>query len=71
VKCLEHERTMGNAVAVASIAAATNYYAQMESSLSANSWLAGSYSFADIAFYMAALFGERQGAPITGATPRL
>ena len=34
-------------------------------------WLAGSYSFADIAFYMAALFGERQGAPLTTSTPRL
>ena len=34
-------------------------------------WLAGSYSFADIAFYMAALFGERQGAPLTASTPRL
>jgi glutathione S-transferase len=34
-------------------------------------WLAGRYSFADIAFYMAALFGERQSAPLTEATPRL
>ena len=34
-------------------------------------FLAGGYSFADIAFYMAALFGERQGAPLTEATPRL
>jgi glutathione S-transferase len=34
-------------------------------------WFAGSYSFADIAFYMAALFGERQGAPLTASTPRL
>jgi glutathione S-transferase len=34
-------------------------------------WLAGSFSFADIAFYMAALFGERQSAPITNEWPRL
>jgi glutathione S-transferase len=53
------------------IAAATRYHAVQEDLLSANDWLAGSYSFADIAFYMAALFGERQGAPITAATPRL
>jgi len=65
------QKDLGNAVAVASIDAATSYCAKMESLLSANSWLAGSFSFADIAFYMAALFGERQGAPITGATPRL
>jgi glutathione S-transferase len=29
------------------------------------------YSFADIAFYMAQLFGERKGAPMTSETPRL
>jgi glutathione S-transferase len=49
----------------------TRYYAAMEHQLSGNDWLAGTYSFADIAFYMAALFGDRQGAPITAATPGL
>jgi glutathione S-transferase len=43
----------------------------MDGRLASGDWLAGSYSFADIAFYMAALFGERQGAPLTAATPRL
>jgi glutathione S-transferase len=57
--------------AVAAIALATGFYAKQEALLEASDWLAGSYSFADIAFYMAALFGERQGAPITPATPRL
>ncbi len=57
--------------AVTAIAAATRYYAEQDSLLTDHDWLAGSYSFADIAFYMAALFGERQGAPITPATPRL
>ena len=55
----------------AAIAAATQYYAVQEARLSDNDWLAGTYSFADIAFYMAALFGERQGAPIGDATPCL
>jgi glutathione S-transferase len=55
----------------AAIAAATAYYAAQDARLSAGAWLAGTYSFADIAFYMAALFGERQGAPITSATPAL
>jgi glutathione S-transferase len=58
-------------VARASIAAATSYYQEMEKALNANGWLAGAYSYADIAFYMAALFGERHGVPITTATPRL
>jgi glutathione S-transferase len=39
--------------------------------LESSEWLAGTYSFADIAFYMAALFGERQGAPLDATTPRL
>ena len=34
-------------------------------------YLAGPYSFADIAFYMAQLFGARMGAPMTDATPLL
>jgi glutathione S-transferase len=58
-------------VAIATIAAATRYYDAMELQLADGDWLAGGYSFADIAFYMAALFGERQGAPVTPATPRL
>jgi glutathione S-transferase len=43
----------------------------MEKLLTTRTWLAGSYSFADIAFYMASLFGERQSAPVTAATPKL
>jgi len=71
IRLMGLQKDLGNAIAVASIDAATSYCAKMESLLSANSWLAGRFSFADIAFYMAALFGERQGAPITGTTPRL
>ncbi|MCA8055661.1 MULTISPECIES: glutathione binding-like protein [Burkholderia] len=33
--------------------------------------VAGAYSYADIAFYMAQLFGARKGAPMTDETPRL
>jgi glutathione S-transferase len=40
--------------AVTSIAAATAYCVEMEKLLTAGTWLAGAYSFADIAFYMAA-----------------
>ena len=57
--------------AVTAIEAANRYYAEMDQLLDSSDWLAGSYSFADIAFYMAALFGERQGAPLTASTPRL
>ncbi|MBX3655733.1 MAG: glutathione S-transferase family protein [Ramlibacter sp.] len=57
--------------ATTAIAAANRYYEAMDAQLAGRDWLAGDYGFADIAFYMAALFGERQGAPVTHATPRL
>jgi glutathione S-transferase len=57
--------------ATASIAAAARYNEEMEKLLSPDSWLASDYSYADIAFYMAALFGERHDVPITAATPCL
>jgi glutathione S-transferase len=43
----------------------------MNSLLRDREFLAGSFSFADIAFYMAQLFGARMGAPMTNATPAL
>lgn len=64
--------------AVVAIDGANRFYAGMEARLESlqesakgEQWLAGRYSFADIAFYMAALFGERQNAPLTATTPRL
>jgi glutathione S-transferase len=57
--------------ATASVAAAANYYEEMERLLSGGGWLARDYSYADIAFFMAALFGERHGVPITTGTPNL
>jgi len=51
--------------------AAARFYERMERALGEGEWLADRYSFADIAFYMAQLFGERMGAPITAAEPRL
>jgi glutathione S-transferase len=53
------------------IAAAQEYCRKMDALLADRDWLAGSFSYADIAFYMAALFGERQGAPLTADMPRL
>jgi glutathione S-transferase len=57
--------------ATASVAAAASYYNEMEKQLKSDGWLASDYSYADIAFFMAALFGERHGVPITTATPHL
>jgi glutathione S-transferase len=50
---------------------ASQYYRDMERTLAGKEFLAGAYSFADIAFYMAQLFGARKGAPMTRETPQL
>ena len=57
--------------AVAARDAASRYYLEMEARLADRQWLAGDYTFADIAFYMAALFGERMGAVVGQGTPNL
>lgn len=61
----------GDPVAVASREASARFYDDMETLLGKADYLAGSYSFADIAFYMAQLFGARMGAGMTDATPNL
>jgi glutathione S-transferase len=71
IRLMGLQNNLGDALAMANTAAATDYYAAMEKQLNNAAWLAGDYSFADIAFYMASLFGERQGAPMTAATPKL
>jgi glutathione S-transferase len=70
IKLMSLQDALSSEPAVTAIEAANRFYAEMEQRLQGE-WLAGSYSFADIAFYMAALFGERQSAPLTGSTPRL
>jgi glutathione S-transferase len=71
IRLMGLQNNLNDAVALASIRAATAYYAEMDELLNNRTWLAGGYSFADISFYMAALFSERQGAPITAATTKL
>ena len=51
--------------------AARQYYRDLERTLGDREFLAGDYSFADIAFYMAQLFGARKGAPMGEETPKL
>lgn len=71
IRLMGLQQNLQDEAAVAAITAATRYYEEMEGLFQDGDFLAGTYSYADIAFYMAALFGERQGAPITQATPRL
>jgi glutathione S-transferase len=64
-------RLMGDPKAPGAHDGAARFYDEMERTLGDREWLAGAYSYADIAFYMAQLFGERMGAPMTDAHPRL
>ena len=43
----------------------------MEAAIGEEPYLAGTFSYADIGFYMAQIFGARMGAPITAAEPQL
>jgi glutathione S-transferase len=71
VRLMGLQSQLQEAPAQAAIAAAQAHCRRMEQLLAEREWLAGSYGYADIAFYMAALFGERQGAPLTSDMPRL
>ena len=71
IRLMGLQSNLQDAPARAAIDAARAYCLEMDALLADREWLAGSYSYADIAFYMAALFGERQGAPLTADMPRL
>ena len=60
-----------NEKVAAEIEAGAQFYERMESLFNGNDFLAGDFSYADIAFYMAQLFGERWAVPMTAATPKL
>jgi glutathione S-transferase len=57
--------------AIAARAATRVFHDDLERRLGEARWLAGSFSYADIAFFMAQLFGERMGAPLAQDHPRL
>jgi glutathione S-transferase len=57
--------------AAAAKAGAAAFCQQIEALLEDGQYLAGDFTFADIAFFMAQLFGERLGAPLDEKTPRL
>lgn len=71
IRLMGLQDTPDDPAAIAARDAASRYYAEMEARLVNREWLAGEYTFADIAFYMAALFGERMGAVLGPETPKL
>ncbi len=71
VKLMGLQDNLASEDAQAAKSACQEFYAIMESRLAEDAFLAGQFSYADIAFFMAQLFGERMGAPITKQTPNL
>jgi glutathione S-transferase len=53
--------------AVEARASAMRYYDELERTMDGRQWLAGDYSYADIAFYMAQLFAARHGVKMNSA----
>lgn len=71
IRLMGLQSQLAEAPARAAVEAAQAFCLQMERLLAGREWLAGGFGFADIAFYMASLFGERLGAPFTSDMPRL
>lgn len=58
-------------IAIDARAEAHQHYAEMDAQLTDRDFLAGPFSYADIALFMAQFYGERKGALMTASTPRL
>ncbi|KUY85293.1 glutathione S-transferase family protein [Burkholderia territorii] len=71
IRLMGLEETPDHPAAQAARDEARQYYRRMERVLADREFLAETYSYADIAFYMAQLFGARKGAPMTAETPNL
>jgi glutathione S-transferase len=71
IRLMGLQESPGDAAAIAASAGAAAYYEEMEALLAGREYLAGTYSYADIAFYMAQLFGARMGAGMSATTPKL
>jgi glutathione S-transferase len=71
IRLMGLQNTPDDPAAIEARAAAIAYYDEMERTIDGHDWLAGAYSYADIAFYMAQLFGARMTAPMDERHPRL
>jgi glutathione S-transferase len=65
------QATPDEPAAVEAREAAVRFYDELEGTMGGRQWLACDYSYADIAFYMAQLFGARMTAPMGDAHPQL
>ena len=71
IRLMGLQETPDDPAAVAAREGAARFYRDMEQVLGQNEYLAGAFTYADIAFYMAQLFGARMGAGMSEDTPNL
>jgi glutathione S-transferase len=71
IKLMGLQDRLDDAQAIAALQGARDFYRYLEPLLAGQDYLAGDFSNADIALYMAMIFGERMGAPLTAETPLL
>lgn len=71
IRLMGLQNALNGPEAVAARDAIERYCDMMEKRLIAQPFLCGSFTYVDIAFFMAELFAERLGAPLTASTPRL
>jgi glutathione S-transferase len=71
IKLMGLQDKLGDPQAVAALQGARDFYRYLEPLLGTQDYILGDFSNADIALYMAMIFGERMGAPLTAETPRL
>lgn len=73
IRLMGLQQMLDDPAAVAARAGATAFYDELETQVGdGREWLSGSaFTYADIAFYMAQIFGDRMGAPIPESHRRL
>jgi glutathione S-transferase len=71
IKLMGLQDKLGDPQAVAALQGARDFYRYLEPLLGPQDYMLGDFSNADIALYMAMIFGERMSAPLTAETPRL
>jgi glutathione S-transferase len=71
IRLMSLQDQLNEPAAVAAIEGARDFYLRMEPLLEKQDYLAGEFSYADIALYMAMIFGTRMQADATPATPKL
>lgn len=67
VKLMGLQKQLGSPVAAEAIRCAEEFTARMDKRLGSKEFFFEAFSYVDIAFYMALLFGERLGAPLSSS----